>query len=232
MSKDFGKILGILASIAAIVGTCVAIIALIPAFGQWVAIINDTPNIIASSTSVSIATVPHTKIPPTNLPTFTIAPPTKTLVPTEIPPTNTPTLQPNTGLQLGQTYQKGNVAFTVVSVDYEIAGGLYSGTYISINVEVKNISQSSISFIYGDPTFTVKDNHGIIYKDGFATAKGRTFEDSIIISAGDSSGLDGYLCCGLAYGVDHSDASITEITFIVENLSSIEYAEWVIPINH
>jgi hypothetical protein len=35
MSKDFGKTLGILASIAAIIGTCVAVIALIPAFGSW-----------------------------------------------------------------------------------------------------------------------------------------------------------------------------------------------------
>ena len=159
---------------------------------------------------------------------------TNTNTPEPAVPTATlpPTIQPNTGLQLGQTYRQGNIAFTVVSIDYEVAGGSYSGGYVSINVEVKNVSQSSISFTYGDPTFTVKDNNGIIYKDGFAAAKGRTFEDSIILSSGDSSRLDGYLCCGLAYGVDPSDTSITEIIFIVENLSSIKYAEWVIPINH
>ncbi len=37
--KTLGAILGILASIAAIVGTCIAAIALIPAFGSWL----DTP---------------------------------------------------------------------------------------------------------------------------------------------------------------------------------------------
>lgn len=36
MSNDIGKTLGILASIAAIIGTCIAAIALIPAFGSWI----------------------------------------------------------------------------------------------------------------------------------------------------------------------------------------------------
>lgn len=46
MPKDIGKALGILASIAAIIGTCVAIIALIPAMGQWIATLDDTPSTV------------------------------------------------------------------------------------------------------------------------------------------------------------------------------------------
>jgi hypothetical protein len=62
MSKDVGKILGIFASIATIIGTCIAAIALIPAFGSWfsprepiqyspITTPFDTPNIPSTPTS-------------------------------------------------------------------------------------------------------------------------------------------------------------------------------------
>ncbi len=85
MSKDLGKVLGILASIAAIIGTCVAIIALIPAFGQWIATINDTPStveVLPTSTNAIETTIP---------PTLTVLPSTTSTIPSTDLPSFTPT---------------------------------------------------------------------------------------------------------------------------------------------
>ncbi|MCZ7550044.1 MAG: hypothetical protein M5U11_12985 [Anaerolineales bacterium] len=99
---------GVFAVLAACIGLGVPII-------EWgLSKINPTPSQVAvtvaatkDTVNMPIPTITHTVIPPTKPPTFTVPPPTMTRTPTEIPPTNTPTTQPNTGLQLGQTYRQG-----------------------------------------------------------------------------------------------------------------------------
>ena len=85
---DFGKIIGILASIATIIGTCIALIALIPAFGQWLS--PKDQSIIIQPTFTPVANfyptqTEETFITPTvnNLTTNTPTP--TTIIPTNIP---------------------------------------------------------------------------------------------------------------------------------------------------
>ncbi len=84
MPKDIGKLLGILASIAAIIGTCIAIIALIPAFGQWIPTLDDTPSTVEVSPTITYAIE-------TSIPSETLPIPSSTDLPTPtLPATPTP----------------------------------------------------------------------------------------------------------------------------------------------
>lgn len=84
---DFGKTIGIWASIATIIGTCIAVIALVPAFGQWISpkeqsaipqptftpVINfyptQTEEVFIAPTNGDLATnTPEPAITPTNIP--------------------------------------------------------------------------------------------------------------------------------------------------------------------
>ena len=80
---DFGKIIGISASIATIIGTCIAVIALIPAFGQWLS--PKDQSIIIQSTFTPVTNFYPTQTEETfnNLTTNTPAP--TTIIPTNIP---------------------------------------------------------------------------------------------------------------------------------------------------
>src|SRR5574337_792445 len=93
MSDNIVKPLAILASLATIIGTCIAAIALIPAFGQW---INPrAPNIpantqVLTSTSDVIGHQSETAtLPPPQTPFAEIlTTPASTVPPTEKPPSS------------------------------------------------------------------------------------------------------------------------------------------------
>lgn len=161
--------------------------------------------------------------PPTNTP---IPPPTNTPIPvptnTPPPPTAVPAPQ-NTGLSMGQWYTTGNISIGVTEMKFRTSPGIKIG----LTVPVRNVSNGPISFQYGSYNFLLKDNNGNTYP-----AEGSN-TNTVSLNAGETERfLTPGLCCQMFFKVNHADPSITELTFSVSNLSSVEYAEWKIPVNH
>lgn len=130
MSKDVGKILAVLASIVAIIGTCIAAIALIPAFGQWLnprepvpftPITNNvSPNTVEASPTVNLQS--------TNLAIESPTPPIQTFEPTiTIQPNNPTEISPTSALSECKTNEinisvnsdnyDGNVIITLEKIE-------------------------------------------------------------------------------------------------------------------
>jgi len=161
--------------------------------------------------------------------------PTQTPYPTYTPyPTFTPdiAIQPletaipndqNIGLSLGESYSQGNISLYVSEIDYRSQG---SSLYLAVQASVRNISTNTITFGYSNENFILKDNLGNTFP-----FRGSSFNWPVVLDNGKSKSLQSSSCCGIFFNVDYTNPAITSFTFIVKNLSGIDYAEWHIPIN-
>lgn len=163
-------------------------------------------------------------------PTYTPYP-TYTPFPTEVRPTDTPrptsTVAPspapeNTELSVGDWYTEGNVSIGLTDVDFR------EGSIIAARIPVRNVSGHRIAFEYHSSNFVLKDNLGNTY------AAAGTNVRSLTLDAGETERwLTPGLCCGVFfYEVNYASTDIAELTLVIKDLSSIEYAEWTIPVYH
>lgn len=161
----------------------------------------------------------------TNTPRPTITPqPTSTpSIPTNTPPPSPLSVASNTGLELGEYYTQGNVSFAVTNLEF---GKSNDGLSIRPFFHIRNISGNTISFDYGYYNFQVKDNLGNIFP-----ASGYISSWTMVLEPGEFIQLD----AGNFYwrfNGNYSDPNVMYLTITVTNLSSIESAEWIIPVNH
>ena len=73
--------------------------------------------------------------------------------------TSIPTVQSNTGLSIGEWYTQGAISMAVRDISLRQVPSVYIG----LDVSVRNVSQQTISFEYGDHNFLVRDNLGNTY---------------------------------------------------------------------
>jgi hypothetical protein len=172
------------------------------------------------------------KTTPTPYPTYTPYP-THTPRPTSILPTATsvpveppePTSQSNTGLEIGEWYSEGNVS--IGFMDYSLHEWNI-GPLIIFDFWAENTSAETISFNWGASNFTLKDNLGNSYPvyTGSSSPNERT-----ILKPGEADNLE-IDNSDLYFKIDHGNPDITELTLIVRDFSSVERAEWIVPLNH
>lgn len=168
-----------------------------------------------------------TELPPTPAATNTSVP-TATNIPapvaTSAPALPVPTSPPaNTGLTMGQWYTSANISIGLTDVSFRTSPSVKIG----LTVPVRNVSGGPISFQYGAYNFLVRDNNGNTY-----AAQGNSTQ-TVTLNAGETERfLTPDLCCQIFFPVNHADASITQLTFTVSDLSSVSLVEWIIPINH
>lgn len=166
----------------------------------------------------------------TPYPTFTPAPkPTNTPQPRATPtlsPTSGPTpTPPNTGLTVGEYYTQGSASLTVEDYDFGTYGG---APWVYVTFLLRNVGAHKISFEYGTQNFVAKDNLGTVYESL------QTSPRIVNLDPGEQKYLtgSGNIPVQWVFSGNYVNPKVTSITITVQNLSAIEYAEWIIPVHH
>jgi hypothetical protein len=179
------------------------------------------PNQEESRAEAELTSTPYpTYTPyPTHTPHPTPVPPTATPIPTEPP---APKPQSNTGLAIGEWYSKGNVSIGVTNYSLHDWSSTI-GPILIFDFGVENISKNTISFNWGPSNFRLTDNLGNSYP------LDSSLNERLILNPGE---MEIIKATDLRFRIDHANPAITEATLIVSNLSSVDKAEWVIPLHH
>ncbi len=148
---------------------------------------------------------------------------------------NTPTLpeststsavvepQQNSGLAIGEWYTKGNISFIIDEVDY-YSGSAYS--YVELSFNVKNVGSSQISFEYSSFNFKVTDNLGQDYPI-HTPSRGNS---TMTIKPGAIKRLPPPVVW--EFKGNYANPQVEYLIVTITDISSIEKAEWIIPVSH
>lgn len=151
---------------------------------------------------------------------------TKTPVPVQptstLPSTDLPT-QSNTDIGIGKWYTSGNISLTVDDVDFT---STFGNPTLEFYVYIKNVGANIISLEVSPFNIEVVDNTSFAYEHNVHDAFGSQGKKIANLDPGEIKKFYFW------FDGNYARSEIEKITVIVSNLSSIERAEWTIPVSH
>ena len=206
MNKNTIRIIGVLASLAAILSLCVAVIALVPAFGQW---LSTREQVKTESTTASQLT--------------------DTVQPDKEQSTLVPDTPLGSILDIGEEWRQNGVGLRLTR--YELYPDDSYGETFGVAFEFWNYTTEDLIVSYSKDDFLATSGVGNpISVEGFYNRTWWCNENTDVVKAGERYKIEDGAECGfntlLYINVDFSNPNITEVVVRVLRFSRITDAQW------
>ncbi len=121
-------------------------------------------------------------------------------------------------------YSKGNVSLCLFVAKF------LNPSAFEVELKIKNIGSNVINFSYGASNVAVVDNLETRYS--LSTIGQQGLQGSLMLNPGETSSLYNAGIWSWYFTGDFANPSVTNLTIIVTDVSTIDRAEWVFPVFH